>query len=66
MNHERREIHLYQTAQAETPVHRIWPKELNLGMNTSDAFGVFLPDEGLDELFDMVKFEKTDNAALKR
>ena len=35
-------------------------------MNTSDAFGVFLPDEGLDELFDMVKFEKTDNAAWKR
>ena len=35
-------------------------------MNTSDAFGVFLPDEGLDELFDMIKFEKTDNAALKR
>ena len=28
-------------------------------MNTSDAFWLFLP-EGLDELFDMVKFEKTD------
>lgn len=30
-------------------------------MKTSEAFWQFLP-EGLDELFEMVKFEKTDQA----
>ena len=30
-------------------------------MKTSEAFWQFLP-EGLDELFDMVDFKKTDNA----
>ncbi len=31
------------------------------GMKTADAFWQFLP-EGLDELFEMVKFEKTDQS----
>ncbi len=30
-------------------------------MKTADAFWQFLP-EGLDELFEMVKFEKTDQS----